>query len=302
MEQRKNNPTIIDQDINPFIIRDTKTKETSPIKDGDSVVFFNFRGDRAIEISRAFTEKNFSPFRREPYPRINYWGMTQYDGDEKIPGNYLISPPLIENTLGEHLSSLGLKQFACSETQKFGHVTYFWNGNKSGYFDKNLETYLEIPSDKISFDKKPWMKAYEICEKTIEEIKKESFDFARINFPNGDMVGHTGNLDASVCAVVTVDLMLGRLLEACNKKNVSIIVTADHGNCEEMFLSKENSKNIIAKTSHTLSPVPFYMYNSQENFKELKVQTKEASLANIANTTLKLLGLKPRDIYEPALF
>ncbi len=296
-DQRTKNPNIIDQDISPFVIKGT----AQPMEDGDTVLLFNFRGDRAIEISQAFTDKNFKHFVKEKKPQINYWGITQYDGDENIPPNYLVSPPLIKNTLGEHLCSLGLKQFACSETQKFGHVSYFWNGNRSGYFDKNLEKYLEIPSDNISFDLKPWMKAHEICEATINEMKQESFDVGRINFPNGDMVGHTGNLDASVCAVTVVDLMVGRLLQAAQKTNTTLIITADHGNCEEMYLSNDKEKPKKIKTSHTLSPVPFYLYHHKKNFKNLALKVKNPSLVNIANTVLTLMDLKTRKDYEPSL-
>ena len=185
----------IDQMLPSFIIK-KGAKPVSTISDGDSVIFFNFRGDRSIEISRAFEERDLDAFDRGRFPDVFYAGMMEYDGDLHIPQNYLVAPPEIDDTLGEYLVSKGLRQFACSETQKFGHVTFFWNGNKSGKYSEELEEYLEIPSDNISFDEKPWMKAYEITEETIKRMHKGSFDFARINYPNGDMVGHTGNLEA----------------------------------------------------------------------------------------------------------
>ncbi len=298
---RKENPQIVDQDIPPYVIRDQKTNRPEPIRDEDSLILFNFRGDRSIAISRAFEEENFSEFKREPNPRVQFFGMTQYDGDLKIPKKFLVTPPLIDNTLGEYLCHLGLKQFACSETQKYGHVTYFWNGNRSGYFDQSLEVYKEIPSDLLSFDEKPWMKAYEICEETIKAMKAMSFDFGRINFPNGDMVGHTGDLAASVSAVATVDLMIGKLIKAATASGYSLIVTADHGNCEEMFDLKAGEnfspKALKPKTSHTKSPVPFSVFDPNFDTKKFKNLAKDPTLAHIANTVLCLLGEKPRECY-----
>ena len=292
---RKEFPGIIDQDLPPFVIQDTVTKKAEPMKEGDSVLLFNFRGDRSLEISKAFEEEEFSEFERKPNPKLNFYGITEYDGDLKIPKDYLVSPPTIKDTLGEHLCQLGLRQYACSETQKFGHVTYFWNGNRSGFFDPSLEHYEEIPSDTTPFNQKPWMKAFEITEATIAQMEKKSFDFARINFANGDMVGHTGNLEASVIAVATIDLCLKRILECAKKTNASIIITADHGNCEEM-LTKKNGLSEI-KTSHTLSSVPFYFFDPTRNTKNFKALAKDPSLANIANTVLHLMGLETRSLY-----
>lgn len=298
---RKENHGIIDQDIPPYVIRDQKTNRPEPMQDGDSLILFNFRGDRSIEISRAFEEENFTEFKREPNLRINFFGMTQYEGDLKIPKNFLVAPPLIEDTLGEYLCHLGLRQFACSETQKYGHVTYFWNGNRSGYFDQSLEVYKEIPSDLVSFEEKPWMKAYEICEETIRAMRQGSFEFGRINFPNGDMVGHTGDLAASVSAVATVDLMIGKLIKAAKAYGYSLLVTADHGNCEEMFDltlgEKFSHKALKPKTSHTTSPVPFSVFDPSFDTKKFKNLAKKPTLAHIANTVLCLLGEKPRECY-----
>ncbi len=299
---------LTDQYFPPFIIEENG-QPIGKIEDDDAVVFFNFRGDRAIEISQAFTEPNFAHFDRVRVPQVFFAGMMQYDGDLKIPERYLVPPPAINNTLGEYLVSQKVKQFACSETQKYGHVTFFWNGNRSGYFSEHLEEYLEIPSDRIEFDKKPQMKAKEICDEVLPRLKDKSFDLGRINFANGDMVGHTGNLEAAIAAMEVVDQQIGRLKEACQQTDTILVVTADHGNCDEMFEAKEQDfsnwklgdhRSIPPKTSHTLNPVPFIVYDPKGRY-ELVSNLPQAGLANIANTLLELLGMKSRDIYLPSL-
>ena len=167
---REQNPGTIDQDLPPFIIeRDGKPFAT--IEDDDSVVFFNFRGDRAIQISKCFTHAEV-PIERVRVPKVVYAGMMQYDGDEQIPELYLVKPPAIDKTLSEYLSNNDIFQVACSETQKYGHVTYFWNGNKSGYIDEPKEIYVEIPSDTVPFEERPWMKAAEVTDETIKLLKE----------------------------------------------------------------------------------------------------------------------------------
>jgi 2,3-bisphosphoglycerate-independent phosphoglycerate mutase len=307
----RKDPKLTDQYIPAFVItRDEKP--VGAITSGDSVIFFNFRGDRAIEISRAFTEKIFTKFERGATPEVFYAGMMEYDGDLHVPPQYLVPPPAISDTLGEFLAKSKVRQFACSETQKYGHVTYFWNGNRSGYFDKNLEEYLEIPSDSnITFDQKPSMKALEITEETIKRMHSKSFDYARINFANGDMVGHTGDYDAAISAIETVDEMLGKLIVAARDTNTILMVTADHGNADEMFDAKEkdfpnwktSTNRPTPKTAHTVNPVPFVIFDpeNQSNWK-LNPDIKETGcLANVANTVLTLLGMKPRDLYLPTL-
>ncbi|MEI8027745.1 MAG: 2,3-bisphosphoglycerate-independent phosphoglycerate mutase [Pseudomonadota bacterium] len=287
----------------PGIVIGDKGTPSGKINSGDSVVFFNFRGDRAIEISRAFTESSFEEFDRGPLGDIFFAGMMEYDGDLHIPEHYLVSPPEISNTLGERLASLGVRQFACSETQKFGHVTFFWNGNRSGYFDRKLEEYLEIPSDNIQFDLKPWMKAFEITEATIQRMADASFEYGRINFANGDMVGHTGDFDASVIAVEIVDRMIGRLVQAARKYNVILMITADHGNADEMFDGNPKDfpsdwedlpidRRPTPKTSHTLSPVPFIVFDPKGAGDWTLSSVDSLGLANVANSVLTLLGLK----------
>lgn len=282
-----------------------------PIVDGDSVVFFNFRGDRAIELTRAFTDVQFNKFNRGNLPKVVFAGMMEYDGDLHLPSRFLVDPPEIDGTLSQYLIERKLRQFACSETQKFGHVTYFWNGNRSGYLDAKLEEYLEVPSDNLPFDLKPWMKAYEIAEAAIDRIHRESFDFGRINFANGDMVGHTGNFAATVIAVATVDMMIGRLMDACRVSGTTLVVTADHGNAEQMYEGTEADfadwKDFSQdgapppKTAHTLSPVPFYVYNPPKDRKFRLAAIEKRTLAHVANTCLDLLGEPTRDFYLPSL-
>ena len=246
-----------DQFLPPFRVKVTH----STVANGDSVVFFNFRGDRAVQVAQAFTAQEFDKFSREQFPDIFFASMMEYDGDRHIPPHYLVTPPRIDSTLSSYLLPFGIRQFACSESQKYGHVTFFWNGNRSGYLDPQLEKYLRIPSHKnLNFDRHPWMKALEITEATIAAIASNNFDFARINFANGDMVGHSGNFDAAVVAVTIMDLMLGRLIKACRQHKVKLIVTADHGNCDEMYEQNERGEQ-LPKTSHTLNAVPFYFYD-----------------------------------------
>ncbi|MCA9582111.1 MAG: 2,3-bisphosphoglycerate-independent phosphoglycerate mutase, partial [Myxococcales bacterium] len=228
---RSETPGVIDQNLPGFVVHEGG-EAVGPIRDGAAVVFFNFRGDRAIEITRAFEEENCSEFDRGRRPDVAYAGMMQYDGDLMLPKRFLVLPPSIDGTLGEHLACSGVTQFACSETQKYGHVTYFWNGNRSGYFDSSLETYLEIPSDNAPFEERPWMKAAEITDATIQHLLEGRCRHARINFPNGDMVGHTGVRDATILAVEAVDLCIGRLMEVIERLEGALIVTADHGNAD----------------------------------------------------------------------
>lgn len=297
----------IDQDLPPFVIAENG-KPVGTIEDGDSVIFFNFRGDRAIEISKAFEDPDFTYFDRKRWPKVVYAGMLEYDGDLHIPSRYLVNPPSIKNTMGEYLAKTGVTQLAISETQKFGHVTYFWNGNNSGKFDDILETYIEIPSDIIPFEQRPWMKAAEITDKTIEQLRSGIYKFARINFANGDMVGHTGSYQAAKIAVETVDLCLGRLLKEIERLKGVAIITADHGNADEMYETDKKTQkakmdkegNYKAKTSHTLNKVPFIIYDTV-NAGKYKLKEGEYGLANIAATVVNLLGYEAPEIWEKSM-
>jgi 2,3-bisphosphoglycerate-independent phosphoglycerate mutase len=291
-------PGTTDQYMPPFVIGDD-SGPVGPVVDGDSVVFFNFRGDRAIEISKAFEDRDFSHFDRQRYPEVFYAGMMEYDGDAKIPARYLVEPPAIDRTLGEYLCASGVTSFAVSETQKFGHVTYFWNGNRSGYIDANLEKYVEIESDRLAFDLKPWMKAAEITDMVISAIQSGSYDFIRVNFANGDMVGHTGVEPAIRIAVETVDLCLSRLLAAVERAGGVAVITADHGNADCMWTEKKGVR--VPMVAHTLNPVPLIIkdYGGSNNFRMTGIE--EPGLANIAATLCVLLGFHPPEDYQPSL-
>ncbi|MCB9207053.1 MAG: 2,3-bisphosphoglycerate-independent phosphoglycerate mutase [Ignavibacteriales bacterium] len=289
----------IDQYWDPFVIVDENEKPIGTIEDGDAVVVFNFRGDRVIEISKAFEYENFDKFDRVRVPKIFYAGMMEYDGDLHIPKNYLVNPPKIDRSISEYMCAEGLHTFAISETQKYGHVTYFWNGNKSGYVCKDKETYVEIPSDKIEFDKAPRMKADEITDKTIELLKSGKYQFGRINYPNGDMVGHTGVMEAVIKSVEAVDDGLAKLLPVIDEIGGIALITADHGNADEMFTEKNGVRT--PKTSHTLNPVPFVIYdpNFKGEYKMAEIDTP--GLTNIAGTILNLLGYENVEDYDKSL-
>ena len=288
-------PGTIDQDLPEFVIAENG-QPIGTIEDGDSVVFFNFRGDRAIEITRAFVEAEFTEFDRIRYPNVTYAGMLQYDGDLQLPKRFLVAPPAIKDTSGEWLSKLGLAQFACSETQKFGHVTYFWNGNRSGKFDG--ETWQEVPSDVVPFEQRPWMKAAEITDAMVAAIQSGQYKVLRCNYANGDMVGHTGNFRAATMAVEAVDLALARLLKAVEAAGGVALITADHGNADEMFELDKKTKqpaqnkdgSFKAKTAHTLNPVPLILFDAATGGKLGLQQTETCGLSSIAATVAGLLG------------
>ena len=260
------------------------------IDDGDSLILYNFRGDRAVELSKAFDymNKGFDKFDMPKKPHVYYAGMLQYDGDLKLPDNFLVEPPHIEHTLSEFLVNKGVKSYACSETQKFGHMTYFWNGNRSEKFSDELETWEEVPSDIIPFDQKPWMKATEVTEKIVAAIESGEYQFIRCNYPNGDMVGHTGNYEATIIGVESVDLNLKRVMDACLKHDYALLVMADHGNADEMYDKGFNADGSPkAKTSHSLARVPFIIYNGPEG---TEIKDGDFGLANVAATVTKILG------------
>ncbi len=293
-------PHITDQYMDSFVISGDSGRPVGPIEDGDAVIFFNFRGDRAIEISRAFTEEDFHGFDRGALPDIIYAGMMEYDGDTHMPPNFLVCPPAIDRTISEYLCAERVKMFAISETQKYGHVTYFWNGNRSGYIDRMVETYKEIPSDRIEFDKAPKMKAVEIKDAATEMLKEGGYRFGRINFANGDMVGHTGVMPAAIIAVETVDHCVGELLETIRDLEGIAVVTADHGNVDQMFsLDKAGRKK--TKTAHTLNPVPFAIYDPGYNGEYEMAHLERPGLSNVASTLLNLLGYEKVEDYDPSL-
>jgi 2,3-bisphosphoglycerate-independent phosphoglycerate mutase len=303
---REQNPGTIDQDLPPFVIGENG-RPIGSIEDGDSVVFFNFRGDRAIEITRAFEEAGFDKFDRVRVPKVTYAGMLQYDGDLQLPKRFLVAPPAIKDTMGEWFSKAGVTQFACSETQKFGHVTYFWNGNRSGRFEG--ETYQEVPSDVVPFEQRPWMKAAEIADAMIAALKSGQYKTLRCNFANGDMVGHTGNFRAATMSVEAVDLQLARILPVIDAMGGVALITADHGNADEMYEVDKKTKqpaqhpdgSFKAKTAHTLNPVPLILYDNVSGGKLGLQQTEKAGLSNIAATVANLIGLEKHAKWDESL-
>ena len=285
----------IDQDLPAFVIAEDG-KPVGKIENGDSVILYNFRGDRAQEISLAFDRKDFDKFERPGYEGVKFAGMLQYDGDLNIPYSYLVEPPVIKNTLTETLCKAGIREYAISETQKYGHVTYFWNGNRSGKVDESLEVYEEIPSDIIPFEFAPKMKSKEITDRLIEVMATKEFTFLRCNYPNGDMVGHTGVLEAVITAMEAVDESVGRVIEAAKKYGYAVCVTADHGNADQMYDEKKGKLSI--RTAHSLNPVPFIIWDPDNSY---AFKDGAFGLANVAPTVVQLLGIEAPACWEPSM-
>ncbi len=299
----------IDQDLPPFVIAQ-EGEPVGKIQDGDSVIFFNYRGDRALEITAAFEQEDFAHFDREPRPDVFYAGMTEYDGDLNAPRNYLVSPPVITETVGEYLAATGVTSLAISEVQKFGHVTYFFNGNRTGKIDENLEEYVQIPSDDVPFEQRPWMKAAEVSDYVIDAVEKNRFDFIRLNYANGDMVGHTGIYQAAQIAVECVDLCLGRLLRAVREAGGILIATADHGNSDDMYFRDKKGNVQLkedgtpkAKTSHSLNPVPCIIFDpeGEKQGRDLSQLREGLGISSLAATTINLLGYEAPENYDPGV-
>jgi 2,3-bisphosphoglycerate-independent phosphoglycerate mutase len=292
------NPDITDQYMASFVIT-ADGRPVGTIEDGDAVVLFNFRGDRAIELSRAFDEAEFAEFDRRRVPEVFFAGMMQYDGDAGIPRHYLVEPPAIDRTLGQYLCAAGVTSFAVSETQKFGHVTYFWNGNNSGYIDEKLEKYVEIPSDRIAFDLRPWMKAAEITDSVVDAVRSGRYKFIRLNYANGDMVGHTGVPIAIRIAVETVDMCLARLLKAVKQAEGVAVITADHGNADCMWTEKKGERSPMV--AHTRNPVPCIIKDYSGANRFVPAGVDGPGLSNIAATLCNLLGFEAPAEYDPSL-
>ena len=285
----------IDQDLPAFVVA-RNGEPVAKIANGDSVILFNFRGDRAQEISIAFDRKDFDKFDRGDYTGVMFAGMLQYDADLNIPENYLLQPPVITNTLTEVLCAAGVHEYAVSETQKYGHVTYFWNGNRSGKVDETLEVYEEIPSDVIPFEQAPAMKSKEITEKMVDAMASKKFQFIRCNFPNGDMVGHTGVMEAVITGMECVDAGLTAIIEAADKYGYTVLITADHGNADQMTETKKGKTSV--RTAHSLNPVPFIIY---DNDKTWTVKDGAYGLANVAPTIVKMMGLTAPACWEESM-
>ncbi len=302
---RAEKPGILDQDLPAFVI-ERDDAPVGPVVDGDSVIFFNFRGDRSLEITKAFEAEEITEFNRGSKLDVIYAGMMQYDGDLDVPKKYLVTPPAIDRTMSEYLSNEGVKQFAISETQKFGHVTYFFNGNNSGKFE--TETWQEIPSDVCPFETAPRMKADEITAEVVKAIESGEYKFIRLNFPNGDMVGHTGIPAAVKIAVEAVDEGVGKIMEALKKTNGIMVCSADHGNSDDMCeLDKKTGELKLdegkckPKTAHSLNSVPAIVFDPSGVSKARLAGVATAGIANLAATCITLLGYEPPDDYTPSI-
>lgn len=299
-----------DQYIEPFVIVDNEGKAVGTVEDDDAVVIANFRADRVVEISKAFEYADFTSFDRVRFPKTKFVGLMQYDGDLKLPANYLVPPPLIERTSGECLAANGLKTFACSEAPKFGHVTFFWNGNRSGYFNEELEKYVEIPSDNVPFNQAPLMKAREITAAGKEALLSGKYDVVRVNYANPDMVGHTGDLKATIAACEECDACVKELLDVVDELGGVFLVTADHGNADDMVqrnkkgacLMSEDGVTPLSLTSHTLAPVPVAIGGpglpASIKFRD---DLPKAGLANVTATYINLMGYEAPAEMEPSL-
>jgi len=299
-----------DQTLGPFCIADA-SGPIGRVQDDDAFVFWNFRGDRAIELTRAFEDDAFDGFDRQRRPNVRFAGMMQYDGDLHLPSRYLVAPPTIDRTMGEFAARLGIRTLATSETQKFGHVTYFWNGNRSGTLDDSLETYVEIPSDRIAFNHAPLMKAAAITDVVAAALAgPRPPGIVRLNYANGDMVGHTGDLAATITAVQAVDTEIGRLLQLVQAHRGVLVVTADHGNADDMWMrAKDGTPKLgpggsrLARTSHTLAPVPLTIVDTRSGPRswQLRADLPHAGLSNVAATLFALKGYRAPEGYDAAL-
>ena len=298
----------IDQDLPPFVISDDGRTPVGAMKDHDSVIFFNFRGDRALEITKAFEAEQLAEFDRGIRPDVMYAGMMEYDGDLHAPKLYLVNPPEIDRTMDEYLCATGVPQLAVSETQKFGHVTYFFNGNRSGKFSDTLDDYEEIRSDIVPFEQRPWMKCAEITDRVVEAIGSGKYGMIRLNFPNGDMVGHTGNMEAVIVAMESLDLCLARIKKAVEEAGGVLVISADHGNADDM-LEHDKKGNVkldkagapARKTSHSLNPVPCIVFDP-ESKNEYKPELREGlGISSLAATCIELLGYEPPADYDPSV-
>ena len=299
----------IDQDLPAFVISKDGKSPLGTIEDGDSVIYFNFRGDRALEITEAFEAgAEFDKFDRKRVPAVYYAGMMEYDGDLHVPAHYLVNPPEIDRTMDEYLCASGISQLAVSETQKYGHVTYFFNGNRSGKFDENLDEYMEIRSDVVPFEQRPWMKCAEITDVVTEAITSGKYKMIRMNFPNGDMVGHTGNLEAVIVSLEALDLCLGRIKAAVEAAGGVLVISADHGNADDMFEHGKDGKikvdaegQAARKTSHSLNPVPCIVYDPEGKGEYASELRTGLGISSLAATCIELLGFKAPADYDPSV-
>ena len=309
-------PSITDQFLPAFVIVNDEGEPVGRMLDGDAAILFNFRGDRALELTRAFEghslpadfERHGSDGRAMPRDLL-FAGIMQYDGDQHLPSRYLVEPPAIDRTVSHYLAANGISSFAVSETQKFGHVTYFFNGNCSQPVDASLESWLELPSDPGDFDKAPAMKAPEITTALIEALASGRYRHLRLNLANGDMVGHTGDFEAAVAAIEAVDASLEHIERAVREQGGVLLITADHGNSDQMFevdgetgaYKRDASGQRVVRTAHSLNPVPLILVDHSAHYQLNPELGDDGGLGNIGASLLWLAGLEPPADYLPGV-
>ena len=270
---------VFDEFVEPTVMY-SGDKPVSKIENNDSVIFFNFRPDRAREITRTLVDKEFKDFETEELKNLYFVCFTQYD--ETMPNvEVAFKPTVLNNTFGEYISKKGLKQLRIAETEKYAHVTFFFNGGNEKQYEG--EDRILVPSPKVeTYDLKPEMSAFEITDNVVEAIKSEKYDSIILNYANPDMVGHTGNLDAAVKAIETIDECVGKVVKAVEEVNGILLITADHGNAEQMVDYKTGEPH----TAHTTNPVPLVLVGMED------VKLKSGKLADLAPTMLDIMGLK----------
>ena len=280
---------VTDEFVKPTVIVDGAGKPVGPVRDGDAIVFFNFRADRAREITRAFTDPGFHEFDRVAVPRLSaYVCMTEYDKTFQLPVAY--HPQSLDEIFPEIVSRAGLKQLRCAETEKYAHVTFFFNGGRELVYPGEDRILVPSPRDVRTYDQKPEMSAAEVTDKLVQAIGTGQYGFVHVNYANPDMVGHTGVLDAGIRAVKVVDACLGRLWKAAQAQGMAMLVTADHGNCEMMVDPQTGQPH----TAHTLNPVPFVL--ADPDLRGAKLRAKGV-LADVAPTALQVMGLpQPKEM------
>jgi 2,3-bisphosphoglycerate-independent phosphoglycerate mutase len=281
-----------DEFVTPIVLCDGD-QPIARIADGDAVVFFNYRADRARELSRALTQDSFSEFARGPRPKLGrYVCMTQYDAKLKLPVAF--APQSLHNNLGEYLAAQGLSQFRSAETEKYAHVTFFFNGGTEAAYAREDRRLVPSRRDIATYDQAPAMSALEVTQGVVEAITSGKYAFVLVNYANPDMVGHTGVLAAAVSAVETIDGCLGQLVDAAAKAGASVIITADHGNCELMVDPETGQPH----TAHTTNPVPFILVDEALRSRHLH----PGGLADVAPTILAIMGLpKPPEMTGSSL-
>ncbi len=290
---RAENPELQDQYMPAFVV--AKDGEAiGKIEDGDALIYIDFRADRALEMAMAFTYDDFPHFDRGQRPDVYFTGMTEYNEDLHVPAHTLVGSPSFKHPLAYHLAEHGIKQYAISETVKFGHITYYFNGNSheipTGEDEEEVQSYLE------PFNTRPWMRTAEITDKLIAAIESGKYQFLRINYPGGDMVGHFGEMESTIVAMESIDLALKRIVETVNKLGGVTIITADHGNAEELI-----DENGAVKTAHTTNKVPCIIVDDTKNAFDYDLLIGDYGLGNIASTVSMLLGIEPDKNWLPAI-